>query len=177
MWRLFKGCGIGYPGLTTVSGCGLETSEVADLWTEPLDPVDPELAGGANIKKLKNSLKKWPFAILGLLLISDLTTFIREVEPPESWATTRRATDVRWAEHFATLELFGLLRKTSRARQVSGYFAIKKSSGGCKSIFNGKHFSNQCKTPLPTNLPDITRVLKGLSRFFVGCRRPIISIA
>ena len=130
-----------------------------------LDDVDPKITGHANMSSMQRIFRKSNivFAIRAVLLLSCITSFVMEVNPPDG--IRRKETDSRWCteptDHFTQLMSFHLISKIEEGevRYVSTYFGVSKSSGGARSIFNGKEFSSQCTAPPSTNLPDVTKVL------------------
>lgn len=173
LWQLLRGCGGKYSAQTW----GYNTDDAPDEEIKDLDPVDPELAGKANISAMKKRMAAIKFVIRALLLISSLTHFIEEVDPPSY--IRRVSTSDRWStppsDHRTQLLSFGLIACIAEGlvRSVSTYFAVGKSDGSARSIFNGKQFSIQCKPPPPTNLPDITRVLITLEEMCRDCSQVV----
>lgn len=177
LWQLLKGAGGRYvPGTGEYSGADrteTETTEIGDL-----DPIDPEIAGKANIPAMKAGMKSYAFAIRALLIISSLTHFIAEVSPhaPE---IRRVPTSEKWwtrPNHLKQLIDSKMIEFLPEALVCgcSSYFAIGKSDGTARSIWNGKNFSLRCATPAPTNLPDVIRVLILLEEMMQELQQPTI---
>ena len=155
-----------------VPATGYAGDEAADVEVGDLDPVDPKIAGKADVKRMKRMLHNIQFAVRALMIITSLSTFLEEFNPAfEHRAVRRLATSERWSDHFVQLVSFGLLAPCTagNALFVSTYFAVAKGDGSARSIFNGKEFSAQGNVPPPTNLPDVTRVLTTLEEMNRGC--------
>lgn len=129
----------------------------------------------------KSILASFPFAVRALMLITSFTYFLSEVDPPSKIRYIK--TDSRWntlptpeTSHLSQLLSFGLvvMLGSGLVRGVSTYFAISKSDGTARSIFNARWFSLRCKTPPSTNLPDVVQVLLALEELFRDCRTPTL---
>jgi len=160
LWQLLRGCSSGYSPLR-----GYDADEDPDVEMGLLDVVDPKITGKANVNSLMAIFEESniTFGIRAILLITCLTTFLAEVAPPTE--VRRLETDAVFCSdptnHFKQLLSFMLIQMIAEGEVlfVATYFAIAKTSGGARSIFNGKAFSRKCKPPPSTNLPDITQVL------------------
>jgi len=170
LWQLLRGAAPSY----TTDEYGLPAGEAVDPTKLDLDAVDPDICGKANMKQLPGMVKDFTFGWRAIMVITTLTFFIREVAPPV--CVRRLESDENWDHHFVQLKTFGLIATIGEGlvKYVCTYFGIPKSSGGARSIFNGKRFSKLCKTPPPTNIPDIVRVLKVLETLFRDCDRPVM---
>lgn len=83
-------------------------------------------------------------------------------------------TPPRWENHFMQLMAFGLLRRAAigTCMLFATYFAVAKSDGTGRSIFNGKKLSKTFfAPPPPVCLPDLAELLKVISAAFSDCRR------
>ena len=169
LWQILRGCGGRYSPQTW----GYGQDEAADMEIGLLDPVDPQMTGKAKVAVMKKSMKHIAFAMRALMIITSLTYFMEEVAP--AVAVRRLPTAERWwtepTNHLKQLLDFELIAPVSEAwvLSVSTYFAIGKSDGTARSIFNGRALSESCNPPPPTNLPDVTRVLKVLEEMCRDC--------
>ena len=124
LWQLIRGTGCSYSPSYNEDVC-------ADLEIGPLDPVDPELCGKADLKGMKSAMKGITFAMRALMIITCYTVFLSEVNPPEF--IRRVPTSSRWwtepTNHMPQLIGFGLIRPIAEAlvKAVSTYFAVGKA--------------------------------------------------
>lgn len=164
LWQLFRGCaryaeGVGYDVVDN-----FKAGEVGSL-----DPVDPALARKANVPRLKGHLRGFVFAFRALMIVSSLTHFVAELAPPSE--VRRVPSDDVWNEHLRQLIDFGVIERIEEGLVLfcSSYFAIPKTDGSARAIFNGKRFSRLCRTPPQSRLPDIVTVLRTLEEMCRDC--------
>ncbi len=101
------------------------------------------------------------FALRAILLLSSLTHFLAEIDPRE---VRRRLDSDLWASHLPCLLTSGLVIAITEGevKNVARYFAIPKKRLA-RAIFNGKAMSAGGAAPPPTNLPDVTVLLRALA--------------
>lgn len=162
----------GLKGYSGGAGCDYELdleSALDDTRPEDLelDEIPPSLIGQCRLSALTKHTEDDAivFMMRAILLLTSLPFFTQLVMPPDF--TSGPPTHVRWARHVGQLICCGLFVAVPVAREIkafASYFGIAKADmKGCRTIFNGKIFSERCARPPTTNLPDITDVLRALS--------------
>ena len=144
------------------------------------DGKEIKIGGRANVAAMGKAFGTAgiAFAVYAVQLLVSIEFFLREVCPVSS-PPPRKGVE-GYSAHFLTLQRGGvvapLTRETQRkARSYSGYFAVVKSGDPptARSIFNGKKFSQRCRAPPPTNLPDFLRILEALDFIIRTCGRAL----
>jgi hypothetical protein len=149
-------------------------------WDVELDPVEADLVGGALLEAMKRDLadgaQGWKFGGKAINFIKSLDDFVAICNPPTQYVRKAVSTQGEYASHMKELRRVGIvaLVPEGTARFISTYFAILKTNGLARAIFNGKRFSNLCQPPPPTKLPDITRVLRAMERLAMDSRPALI---
>ena len=101
---------------------------------------------------------------LALLTITQLETFRLLLLDPLNINYGLRVAR-RYHQHETVLHEAGLIEpiRAGNVRFVSSYFAIRKSSGGLRSIFNGRRLAERCTVPPTVNLPEIPEMMRIIS--------------
>lgn len=130
-----------------------------------LDKVDRGVAQSLRIPLLQEFCKsnQIRFAMIAILIITDLSVFKSMIRPPESSAV--RLTDPKWEEHILQIIAFGIAAWCDQEKLLffSRYFGVLKTDTSARSIYNGKYFSSLCAAPPPVNLPSIPVLLAEIS--------------
>ena len=126
-----------------------------------LDPID--VAGSIRLKKLiKMRELKLSKDLLALTCVTVFTCLIVTAIVLEDTITAKK-----WKPHLQELIRSSILRPVpkSEIKSFSKYFAVPKSGGSCRAIFNAKRLSAFFKRPETTNLPEIDRVLELIEEY------------
>ena len=129
----------------------------------PLDPIDPNLVGKAQVTAALRWARRESYGIL-----SEILEVIAD-RPPD-WIDriqqNRRTAPYigdRYREHLEELCRVGLIEKVrAKPTFLSSYFAVPKGDSHSRSIFNGKKLSEAGQPPPPVNLLSSHELLKAI---------------
>lgn len=111
------------------------------------------------------------FAVWSLALISSLPSFKEEFHTELPVLSDDyigcHTTGKKWLAHLEGLLATPILSTSERrhAKFLCKYFAVMKSNGLARTIFNGRSFGRYMDPPMPINLPSIAEMLRVLSHF------------
>lgn len=170
MHRLFKQ----YNAKAPYDGGGIPEEENLDASKLTLDPID--CAGQADTLAILTTARA-----RGLCFAESIATilywnlFLTILIAP--FCSLERHSDYKtnskWKDHLSVLAECGILIATPEAeiKHFARYFAVPKDTVKARAIVNLKQLSRSCKPPLPTNLPEVGKVLEiiqGGKYFLVG---------
>lgn len=94
--------------------------------------------------------------------------------PAPNLASVSARTSTGYISHLDKLIQYNVLLEVTDPhgilRYISKYFAIPKSDGSARSIFNGKHLSDFFTAPPPVNIPDFGDVCRLMNQLFTISR-------
>ena len=164
MNRLFKSYGLNAPYDGIPAG--------ADASSLLLDPID--CAGKAKLRTIfdRGISRGFHFVdIIQTILVYGF--FLSLLISPIHKIMEIAPTSGKWRDHLRVLSDCSILESVPKSQLLgfARYFAVPKSDGKARAIFNGRLLSTLFRTPRNTNLPPIKNILELISRFgvFYSC--------
>lgn len=156
MWKLFKPMNL--YGNTYDAYGDLDRTETHRLL---LDNIT--CAKRINIKKLNRFMQLAPCLKRAYEFLTSTDGFDRFTQPRD---LPKTVTAKKWRNHIDQLEKAGIIEKVNKEQLLStaGYFAVPKSDGTARAIWNGRKISRCSNVPPPVNLPNLPDILREASQ-------------
>lgn len=146
----------------------------------PLDPIDPDLPGCLNARRLEQAiLAKWPRTSTRVLRFLDESLMYgdREVHI----ATRPIYTDVQWFDHLGTLTRVNVCATANDNLRdlllvAAKYFAVPKGHAEARGVLDA-HLVDTTESAPPLHLPSLPQLLIAFAFALASSKKPSIALA
>ena len=181
LWRLLKQYGY---NSSTYTALNAAPATQAEGTVQPLDGIDPDLPGSANIARIKQFANSYSCEVVNfsLSIITERAAFeslLIQEELDRLRAKQRvRFTNRKYSDHWRDLRIAGLMRDldTNLVLFFSTYFAVPKNEEVARAIFNGKELSSLFRPPGSVNLLDPPSLIRKVQEWYTAAKGEVFVV-